>query len=200
MSNSVASVQVEAPIDWSSGIREHIYPLPGPHDPQLGAARVRVPAAQRRSRILRSANTQGQISLVLDATDNRVDRVIEWHQLPDLLYWNPFRYFTNEDHASIDDVWLETVDSSTYTASSGRFDPAAVISACGSVVSDASTVSMSESNSNEEEPLSAAIVLRRSELTYPVLSGIRFLQEEYFLERNLLFPACSEFRSTLHGR
>ena len=194
--SSIGSI-LDAASDGSSGVREHLYSLPNPQSSRwANVVKYGIPSSQR-IRVLQSANTPGIISTCVDWQCPTVHRVNDWTTIPDLLFWNPLRFY--EDHIPIIEVWMEDRDSSTYTASSGNSDPGAMVSLAPSVSSSAVTVAADD----DDEPLvaiEAAIVLRRSELTYETCYGLRHLQECYFRSQNFLFPPGDQFVGLLHGR
>lgn len=152
-----------------------------------------MPVADRRIRILQSENTPGYVTW-MDGDDG-ITRLCHWTTVPDLLLFNPFQYFIT--HPEIESIWIQTLDTDAYTASSARSNPAAIVTA--SARSQRSNQSNGSAGSGGENP-GYALVIRRSECTLPQLWLHRELQHLYFIDAGIVIPDADMFSSNLHGR
>lgn len=185
---------------WSNTIRQQLYSLPNDNDIGVWARLTAVQPRGNRVRVLKSANMQGQI--IFTVLGDGTARVTDWRYLPELLYLNPVNYFLA--HPFVDAIYVETVETDVYTASSGGTDP----SAMGTIgfeegsarTLDSQSTRSSASSSNASTTTNYALVLHRHELTRPLLHTIRALQTLFFTEHNIALPHAREFTCTLHGR
>jgi hypothetical protein len=182
-------------VSLSDPHRLELYYLPPPSSPLWIRLIQPTTGDEARIRVLRSHNTPGVLFSHLD--DEGVDRVDDLTSLPDLLFLNPFQYFLRHQH--INAIWVEVLNTDSYTASSARSDPAdmATVTAA-SAGSDAASYALTASTAGDTPRY--ALVLRRTELTHELLCAYRRTQYDYFDRHLSGLPAAMEFTRTLHGR
>ena len=154
--------------DWSHPRRDILYPLPRPrtrfwinlHSTDNTAVDI----------VVLSKDTPGFIVAHPDGTGNL--RVASYEHIPDLLFWQPARFFAS--HPNVESVWIENEDEN---------DPV-------ELVEDATIA----------EPVPLALILRRREVTYTLCDFIRDVQYNFFRRLDLLLPAASEFRDNFPAR
>jgi hypothetical protein len=100
-----------------------------------------------------------------------VFRVTDWTYLPDLLFFNPYKYFLN--HPLVESIWIERTDIN---------DPVRYVH-----------------DPEDVDPTPIALVIRRSELSYTFCNIIRQQQLHFFDSHDLVIPGDTEFLGTLHG-
>jgi hypothetical protein len=126
--------------------------------------------------------------------------------VPDVFFFNPYEYFRT--HPNITAIFIEDVDDPTYSVSSGRSDPADIVTvpdeaarlpadarSVGSVVSRATAAS-----AGSLEPGSFVLIIKREEYTAAVAYEWRAAQHFFFTARRLELPSADQFLGTLHGR
>lgn len=154
----------------------------------------------QRCRILRSHSCHGEVT-VQEAEDGTV-RAVGWGGSVDLLFFNPAEYLRTHPH--IEEVWWETINDDTYSASTGG--SANDVGRVGTVHSssvhgnDSTATSEGASVASSSVPIQAALVIRRREFSYNLAVEIRAMQHDAFDQYGFLPPAARYFLSTLHGR
>lgn len=168
-----------------------LYDIPPRSDDVWRRILLGPPEGERpRSRIMRSHHTRGEAGTILD--HQRVERVVDWSLLPDLLFLNPLQWLLA--HPQYLELWLEAIDDDSYSASHGTGSVSEVVSAASSTATTART------DATPTTDFPGALVLRRSEFTFDLAVLLRELQFEAFNTWNVCPPHSSCFLSTIHGR
>lgn len=99
-------------------------------------------------------------------------RVTNWQTLPDLLFLNPLKYFT--EHPTVESLWIELHDPAQPVIE--VYDPTDV------------------------DPIQLALILRRCELTWTFCDWIRQHQCSFFDVNELILPDEDEFVGSIGGK